>query len=76
MNEDLLALVKKIKDVKDLDELKEAQELGDSLLRKEKRNALLTLLAISEELGEEEIYKSIKDLSKHIETVIQNSKDK
>lgn len=52
----------------------EAKEMGDSFLRKQKRMALLTLMAISEELGKEEILKSIKDLTGYIDAYIKQDK--
>ncbi len=69
MNEDLLSLVKKLNNIKNLEELEEAKELGNSFLRKEKRQALLTLLSISEEMGKEEIVESLKELSAFLENM-------
>ena len=74
MDRDLLALVKKIKEVKNLDELNEVKELGESFLRNQKREAILTLLSISEEMGEEEILSSIKDLSGYLESIAKHGK--
>ena len=62
MDEDLLVLIKSINSVESLDELREVKELGNTVLRKKKRQALLTLMSISEELGKEEILRSIRDL--------------
>ncbi len=69
MDRDLLTLVKKIKEVKNLDELDEIKELGESFLRSKKREAILTLLSISEEMGKEEILNSVKDLSSYLESI-------
>lgn len=74
MNEDLLALVKKLRQVDDLESLAEVKELGESFLRKEKRQALLTLLAISEEMGKEEILASVQDLTAFLENVDEKAK--
>ena len=70
MDKDLLILVKRIKEVKNLDDLNEIKELGESFLRNQKREAILTLLSISEEMGEEEILNSIKDLTGYLENIV------
>ena len=76
MDDDSLALIKKIKAINSLEELEEAKELGDSFLRKQKRMALLTLLAISEELGKEEILESIRDLAGYVNATIEKEDKK
>nr|VFK22955.1 MAG: hypothetical protein BECKLPF1236B_GA0070989_13346 [Candidatus Kentron sp. LPFa] len=55
-----------VKSVDGLDDLNDLKELGDSILRKEKRRALLTLLAIAEEIDNEEIMESIEKLSGYV----------
>nr|VFJ60827.1 MAG: hypothetical protein BECKFM1743C_GA0114222_102814 [Candidatus Kentron sp. FM]VFJ61921.1 MAG: hypothetical protein BECKFM1743A_GA0114220_102956 [Candidatus Kentron sp. FM]VFK12833.1 MAG: hypothetical protein BECKFM1743B_GA0114221_102576 [Candidatus Kentron sp. FM] len=40
MNDDLLILLNRLKSVDTLDDLDDVKELGDSILRKEKRRAL------------------------------------
>ncbi len=72
MDEDLLMLIKKIKGTSSLDELEEAKEVGNSLLRKQKRMALLTLMAVSEELGKEEILQSIDDLTDYVKAAVKD----
>jgi hypothetical protein len=74
MDRDLLTLVKKLKDVNNLDELNDLKELGESFLRNQKREAILTLMSISEEMGEEEILNSIKDLSGYLESIVRQGK--
>ncbi len=69
MDNDFLTLIKRIKEVKDLDELNDLKELSDNFLRNKKREAILTLLSISEEMGEEEILKSINDLSGYLKSI-------
>ena len=69
MDRDLLTLVKRIREVKNIDELEDLKELGESFLRNQKREAILTLMSISEEMGEEEILNSVKDLSGYLETI-------
>nr|VFJ69805.1 MAG: hypothetical protein BECKFW1821C_GA0114237_10208 [Candidatus Kentron sp. FW] len=66
MNDDLLILLNRLKSVENLDDLNDVKELGDSILRKEKRRALLTLLAIAEEIDNEEIMESIEKLSGYV----------
>jgi len=75
MNEDLLTLVKKLRQVDDMESLAELKELGDTFLRKEKRHALLTLLAISEEIGTEEMLSSLKDLTALLEHTTEKTKE-
>nr|VFJ43864.1 MAG: hypothetical protein BECKFW1821A_GA0114235_100553 [Candidatus Kentron sp. FW] len=58
-----MILLNRLKSVESLDDLNDVKELGDSILRKEKRRALLTLLAIAEEIDNEEIMESIEKLS-------------
>nr|VFJ48371.1 MAG: hypothetical protein BECKDK2373B_GA0170837_102029 [Candidatus Kentron sp. DK] len=66
MNDDLLILLNRLKSVESLDDLNDVKELGNSILRKEKRRALLTLLAIAEEIDNEEIMESIEKLSSYV----------
>jgi len=66
MNDDLLILLNRLKSVDTLNDLNDVKELGDSILRKEKRRALLTLLAIAEEIDNEEIMESIEKLSSYV----------
>jgi len=66
MNDDLLILLNRLKSVDSLDDLNDVKELGDLILRKEKRKALLTLLAIAEEIDSEEIMESIEKLSGYV----------
>lgn len=74
MDRDLLILIKKIKEVNSLEELQDVKQLGESFLRNQKREAILTLLSIAEEMGEEEILSSIKNLSGHLETIVKEKK--
>lgn len=75
MDNDFLTLIKKIKEVKNLDELSDLKELSDSFLRNKKREAILTLLSISEEMGEEEILTSVKDLTGYLENIAKQGKE-
>nr|VFJ63337.1 MAG: hypothetical protein BECKFW1821B_GA0114236_10822 [Candidatus Kentron sp. FW] len=58
-----MILLNRLKSVESLDDLNDVKDLGDSILWKEKRRALLTLLAIAEEIDNEEIMESIEKLS-------------
>ena len=55
MDKDLLLLIKNIRQAKDLDDLERLQDLSGTVLRSQKREAIISLLAISEELGKDEI---------------------
>ncbi len=74
MDQDFLTLIKRLKEVKNLEELNELKELGDTFLRNKKREAILTLLSISEEMGKEEILHSIKDLTGYLDTITKQGK--
>ena len=74
MDKDLLILIKKIKEVNDLDDLRDVKELGESFLRNQKREAILTLLSISEEMGEKEILDSIEQLSGYLESIVRQKR--
>jgi len=66
MNYDLITLVSKLRQVENLEQLKEVKELAESFLRREKNYALLTLMAVGEELGEEEIAEPLEKLHRHL----------
>ncbi|WP_298422567.1 hypothetical protein [uncultured Kordia sp.] len=70
MDKDLLHLIKEIKGVKSIDQLENIKELSNAILRNKKREAMMTILAISEEMGKEEILNSIKDLSGYLESIV------
>ncbi|MBO5791581.1 MAG: hypothetical protein J6S54_03825 [Lentisphaeria bacterium] len=62
MNYDLVVLVSKLRHVENLEQLQEVKELADTFLRREKNYALLTLMAVAEELGEKEISETLDKL--------------
>ena len=66
MNYDLITLVSKLRQVETLEQLKEVKELAESFMRREKNFALLTLMAVGEELGEEEIAEPLEKLHRHL----------
>ncbi len=70
MDKDLLHLIKEIKGVKSIDQLENIKELSNAILRNKKREAMMAILAISEEMGKEEILNSIKDLSGYLESIV------
>ena len=55
MNYDLITLVAKLRTVNSPEQLEEVKALGESMVRREKNQAILTLMASGEELGEEEV---------------------
>lgn len=66
MNYDLVVLVSKLRQVENLDQLQEVKELAETYLRREKNYALLTLMAVAEELGDDEITGTLDKLRAHL----------
>lgn len=66
MNYDLIALVGKLRQVENLEQLQEVKDLAENYLRREKNYALLTLMAVAEELGEDEISGTLDKLRAHL----------
>jgi hypothetical protein len=52
MNYDLLSFASKVRKVENMEQLEDLKELAESLIRREKNYALLTLMTVAEELGE------------------------
>ena len=75
MNYDLITLVSKLRQVEDLEQLREVKELAEVFMRREKNYALLTLLAVGEELGEEEIAGPLERLHRHLRGLEEEPKD-
>lgn len=71
MNYDLITLVSKLRHVETLEQLNEVKELAETFMRKEKNTAILTLMAVAEELGDEEILSSVEKLREYLKTVIK-----
>lgn len=69
MNYDLISLVSKLRSVETVEELAEVKALGESLMRKEKNYAILTLMAVADELGEEEIISSVEKLRGYLDSI-------
>mgnify|MGYP001795023706 CR=1 FL=1 len=70
MDKDLLLLIKNIRQAKDLDDLERLQDLSGTVLRSQKREAIISLLAISEELGKDEILVSLEDLTRYLRELL------
>ena len=62
MNYDLIMLAGKLRQVEKLDQLQEVKDLAETLMRREKNYALLTLMAVAEEFGEKEITETLDKL--------------
>lgn len=71
MNYDLITLVGKLRHVENLEQLNEVKDLAESFMRKEKNSAILTLMAVAEELGSEEILSSVDKLRDYLKSIIQ-----
>ena len=69
MNYDLVVLVSKLRQVKNLEQLEEVKELAETFMRREKNYALLTLMAVAEELGEKEITDTLDKLRGHLKEI-------
>ena len=69
MNYDLVVLVSKLRQVKDLEQLQAVKDLAETFLRREKNYALLTLMAVANELGEEEITGTLDKLRSHLSEI-------
>ena len=66
MNYDLIMLAGKLRQVEKLDQLQEVKDLAETLMRREKNYALLTLMAVAEEFGEKEITETLDKLRSHL----------
>lgn len=71
MNYDLITLVSKLRHVESVEDLSSVKDLAESFMRKEKNNAILTLMAVAEELGEEEILDSVDELRSYLEKLVK-----
>ena len=69
MNYDLITLVSRLRQVEDMEQLEEVKALAESFMRREKNYALLTLLAVGEELGEEEISGPLNRMTSHLRSI-------
>lgn len=74
MDKDLLLLIKNIRQSNDLDDLERLKDLSGTVLRSQKREAIISLLAISEELGKDEILVSLEDLTSYLRELLAKEK--
>lgn len=74
MDRDLLLLIKNIRQSNDLDDLERLKDLSGTVLRSQKREAIISLLAISEELGKDEILVSLEDLTGYLRELLAKEK--
>jgi hypothetical protein len=71
MNYDLITLVAKLRTVNSPEQLEEVKALGESMVRREKNQAILTLMAIGEELGEEEVLSAVEKSREHLTALLE-----
>lgn len=62
MNYDLLSFASKVRKVENMEQLKDLKELAETIIRREKNYALLTLMTVAEELGEKDVTDSLERL--------------
>lgn len=74
MDKDLLLLIKNIRQAESLEDLKQLKDLSGTVLRTQKREAIIALLAISEELGKEEIVVSLEGMTKYLRQLLNSEK--
>lgn len=75
MDKDLLLLIKNIRQSNDLEDLERLKELSETVLRGQKREAILAILAIAEELGKEEIVLSLQELTGYLRELLNKEKE-
>lgn len=73
MDYDMITLVSKLRNVKNMEELSEVKELGESFVRKQKNYAILTLMAVAEEMGNDEILDSIDKMKEYLNIVLKKN---
>ena len=66
MNYDLLMLASKVRKVETLEQLEEVKKDAEAFMRREKNYAILTLMTVAEEFGEEEVLKNLDKLRIYI----------
>ncbi|MBO5762155.1 MAG: hypothetical protein J6S53_11525 [Lentisphaeria bacterium] len=75
MDYDMITLVSKLRNVKSMEELDEVKELGESFIRKQKNYAILTLMAVAEELGDAEILNSVDKLKIYLNSILKKEEN-
>ena len=71
MNYDLFVLASKLRRVENLEQLRDVKEFAESLMNREKNYAVLTLMAVAEELGEEELVETLDRLRTHMDNMLK-----
>ncbi|MBR2373420.1 MAG: hypothetical protein IKA87_04240 [Lentisphaeria bacterium] len=71
MNYDLITLASRLRKVETIEQLAEVKTLAESFMTREKNYALLTLLAVAEEFGDQEVVDSVDRLHKHLNEVLK-----
>ncbi len=71
MNYDLFVLASKIRKVENMEQLQDLKGFAETLMHREKNYALLTLMAVAEEMGEEEILDTLDRLRAHVSNALK-----
>ena len=66
MNYDMIVLVSKLRQVENMEQLQDVKDFAETVLRREKNYALLTLMAVADEFGESEITETLDKLRNHL----------
>ena len=70
MNYELLMFASKLRKVENLEQLEEMKKNADAIMQREKNYAILTLMTIAEELGDEEVICTIDRLRSHVQNIL------
>lgn len=76
MNYELVMLVSRLRKVERLEDLGEVKGLAESMMRKAKNEAILTLMTVAEELGDQEVLDSVDELKRYLKTVLKAGDEK
>ena len=70
MNYELLMLASQLRKVENLEQLAEMKKTADAIMQREKNYAILTLMTVAEELGDEDIIRTIEKLHSHLKNIL------
>ena len=70
MNYELLMLASQLRKVENLEQLAEMKKTADAIMQREKNYAILTLITVAEELGDEDIIGTIEKLRSHLKNIL------
>lgn len=70
MNYELLMLASQLRKVENLEQLAEMKKTADAIMQREKNYAILTLMTVAEELGDEDIIGTIEKLRSHLKNIL------